>query len=190
MTKSTLVLVLVAASAIVVATPSDARDAPPSPAPKPSPAAPRSGAAVPAAGVTPVNVVLSGPNCGHRVSPPSANLHRNSHGLLRWNIQNSCSVAKPILLCVYDAKSQALVNPFFPCTPDPNSHDVGKTFPVSAHDHVTFDCTARDDGNYLKQVRVGNEVPPGGCPSIFQRAATVDGKEKLLTHALDITIEP
>jgi hypothetical protein len=147
--------------------------------------------------VTPVNVLIKN-TCAHEVHPPTAKLHTDTRDLLRWRIQNNCGQAQPVLICVYSKTTNRLKNPFKPCKPDPNVHDVGKIFIVASHDHATFDCATEDpnfQGKYRKQVRVGaTEVPPAGCPAVFQRRATraVPGAKpvKILMHALDVDVVP
>ena len=146
--------------------------------------------------VTPVNVLIKN-SCAHQVNPPTAKLHTSTKDLLRWRIQNDCGQAQPVLICVCSKATNLLKNPFKPCKPAPDVHDVGKTFVVASNDHATSIARprTRSFGRVRKQVRVGTaEVPPPGCPGVFQRRTTkaVPGAKpvKILMHALDVDVVP
>jgi hypothetical protein len=185
-----VVLTTVALSVIAVMTQPVRGEAPPTLQKSPAAAA-----AAPGPATTPVNVLIK-ISCGHQVSPPTAKLHTSTRDLLRWRIQNNCVQDQPVLICVYEIATNQLKNPFKPCRPDPNVHDVGKVFTVASHGTETFECATEDPnfhGKYRKQVRVGAaEVPPTGCPQAFQASVpkSADGKLKIFMHALDVDVLP
>jgi hypothetical protein len=178
--------------AIVMTMPRVRGAAPSKPQKQTSPAAPKATAG-PA--ITPVNVVIK-PTCGHKVTPMAATLHARRKDRLRWLVVNNCGQDQPVLLCVYDANTLTLKNPFTRCSPDPNVHDIGKPFISAAHGPPTqFECAVEDEnlkGKYKKQVRVGtDEVPSTGCPQIFQAKATKTADTfTIFMHALDIDVVP
>jgi hypothetical protein len=194
MRKSSGLLMMIAAlTAFQVMTP-HARAGPPTSAEKASTPGDRKAAA--AQGITPVNVLINGPACGHRVSPSRARLHTSTRDLLRWQVQNSCGHDQPVLVCVYGAQTKTLKNPFKPCTPDAAVHDIGKVFIVGGHGQAKFDCVAEDatlQGRYKKQVFVGAaEIPAAGCPATLQLTA-VPGSHaphSVFLHALDVEVVP
>jgi hypothetical protein len=195
MIESCGVLVLTATLIAIPAFPNEPGAGEP---PQPRASAFPSGQGVGPQGITPVNVLIKN-SCGHQVTPPTAKLHTTTKDLLRWKVINNCAQAQPVLVCVYDGTTKLLKNPFKLCMPDPNVHDIGKTFIVAAHGQDTFDCAAEDPnfhGKYKKQVRVGAaEVPASGCPTIFQQSLTkpVSGKNdpvKIYLHALDVEVVP
>jgi hypothetical protein len=161
----------------------------------PSPRSPQ--ASTPAAkdvptprGILPVNVRLHGPECDHDVSPARASLHTSTNDKLRWHVKNDCRNEQKVLFCVYDGQTKLLKNPFAPCMPSPGiTYDIGTPFTVAARGQAKFDCLARDQGRFTKQVRVGSEVPAAGCPSVLQTTSPHHGGGKGV-HALDIEINP
>ena len=122
MIESRGVLVLTVSLMAIPAFPSEPGAGEP---PKPQAPAFPSGQAVATQGITPVNVLIKN-SCGHQVTPPTAKVHTTTRDLLRWKVINNCAQPQPVLVCVYDATTKLLKNPFKPCMPDPNVHDIGK----------------------------------------------------------------
>jgi hypothetical protein len=182
----TVLTVIVLSALAIMAHQVRAASSPKPPKPEASPA---KGVAAPQ-GIIPFNVRLHGHDCDHDVSPARASFHTATNDKLRWHVQNSCRSDQQILFCVYDGPTRLLKNPFAPCLPGAGiSYDIGKPFTVAAHGQTTFDCVARDHGQFTKQVRVGSEVPPAGCPPSLETTPAHHGGKKDV-HALDIEINP
>jgi hypothetical protein len=82
---------------------------------------------------------------------------------LGWRIKNNCRLEQNVLLCVYRKTLGPPVKPFYPCKSNADG-DVGKVFKVASGEPARLDCVARDVGEYIKVVLVGDDVPSTGCP--------------------------
>jgi len=136
--------------------------------------------------------------CRHDVKPDTKVTLKKAKEALKWTVKNDCPQDQDVLFCVYDfTTGDLVVPPFEPCTSDPPGLEIGRAFIVGSHDKAKLNCTARVKGQYKKQVLVGSEVPPGGCPLKLSLVANClapgvsrDKTGGKLTHRLDVEIIP
>lgn len=131
----------------------------------------------------PVKVTITDENsgCAHDVDKKKEKFKKNQDSI-GWRVSNRCDDAQKVLICVYAS------NPFKTCTSHPAGLDIGTAFTVGSNKKATLDCVAEDEGEYLKLVLVGKEVPSYGCPTTPDAKVDVEG-DVILTHKLDIVIE-
>ena len=119
--------------------------------------------------------------CHHHVETDPVKLYKKTHDSLGWKVTNDCPSDQAVLFCVYDAKTNNLVDPppFDPCTSTPPGLTIGTPFTVKSGKHARLECTGKDEGRYTKLVLIGGDVPPEGCPPRLP---------SILTHRLEVEI--
>jgi hypothetical protein len=137
-----------------------------------------------------VSLFVFGTGCAHDIEPKPAKLKKEKQGALGWRIQNDCGISRKVLLCVYDAQGR-IAHPFETCTSVPPGLAAGTPFTLAADGgKAELDCLARDEGNYLAAVFVGDEVRGAGCPAAPPKERAVPIGDKTFTHRLAIEIVP
>jgi hypothetical protein len=136
-----------------------------------------------------VSLFVEGTGCAHDIEPKPVKLKKEKQGAIGWRIQNDCGIGRKVLLCVYDAQGK-LSNPFDACTSVPPGLDAGTAFTLGASGgKAELDCLAKNEGNYLAAVFVGDEVR-GACPAAPPRERAVPIGDKTFTHRLAIEVVP
>jgi hypothetical protein len=137
-----------------------------------------------------VSLFVEGTGCAHDIEPKPVKLKKEKQGALGWRIQNDCGIGRKVQVCVYDAQGK-LSNPFETCSSVPPGIGVGAPFTLAADGgKAEVDCLAKDEGNYLAAVFVGDEVKTTGCPSAPPKERAVPIGDKTFTHRLAIEIVP
>lgn len=137
-----------------------------------------------------VSLFVEGPGCAHEIEPKPVKLKKEKQGAMGWRIQNDCGIVRKVLLCVYGAQGK-LSNPFDTCTTVPAGLAVGAAFTLAADGgKAELDCLAKNEGNYLAAVFVGDEVKGGGCPAAPPNERAVPIGDRTFTHRLAIEIVP
>lgn len=139
--------------------------------------------------VKPVSVKISGPSCGHTVTPRRETFIATNRDAVDWQIRNNCASPQKVLICSY--RGDELFNPFEPCVSTPTAGlDIGRIFTVDGHKGESLECTTKPHPRrqaYRKVILVGNEVPSSGCPGA---PPPEPHPEVILSHMLDIEIFP
>ena len=143
-------------------------------------------------GVTKRKVALfvEGTGCAHEVEPKPVRLKKEKQDALGWRIQNDCGIGRKVLLCLYDAQGK-LSNPFDACTSVPPGVGVAAAFTLAGNGgKAEVDCLARNEGNYLAVVFVGDEVKSSGCPAAPPKERSAPAGDRTFTRRLAVEIVP
>lgn len=137
-----------------------------------------------------VTLFVEGTGCGHDIEPKPVKLEKAKGEALGWRIQNDCGIGRKVLVCMYDAQGK-LSNPFDACASMPPGYGVASPFTLTpGGGKAEIDCPARNEGNYLAAVFVGDEVKPSGCPMTPPKERMAPVGEKTFTHRLAVEIVP
>jgi hypothetical protein len=137
-----------------------------------------------------VTLFVDGTGCGHDIEAKPVKLQKEKQGALGWRIQNDCGIGRKTLVCVYDAQGK-LSNPFDTCVTVPPGLALGTAFTLGAGGgKAEIDCPARNEGNYLAAVFVGDEVRGSGCPASPPKERAAPVGDKTYNHRLAIEIVP
>ena len=137
-----------------------------------------------------VSLFVEGTGCAHDIEPKPVKLKKEKQGAIGWRIQNDCGIGRKVLLCMYDAQGK-LSNPFDTCTTVPAGLAVAAPFTLAADGgKAELDCLAKNEGNYLAAVFVGDEVKGAGCPAAPPKELAVPIGDKTFTHRLAVEIVP
>ena len=137
-----------------------------------------------------VSLFVEGTACGYDIEPKPVKLKKEKQEALGWRIQNDCGIGRKVLVCVYDAQGK-LSNPFDTCTSLPPGLGVATAFTLAADGgKAELDCPAKNEGNYLAAVFVGDEVKGAGCPAAPPKERAAPVGDRSFTHRLAIEIVP